>query len=64
MISVDRFSFSPRKSLLSPKKIYLSDNGFTLLSNNYSENLGKRLENLYAIYLFRNEKQFYYFQKK
>ncbi len=64
MISVDRFSFSPRKSLLSPKKIYLSDNGFTLLSNNYSDNLGKKLENLYAIHLFRNEKQFYYFQKK
>lgn len=62
-IVVDRFSFSPRKSILSPKKIYLSDNGFTMLATNYSENLGKRLENLYAIHLFRQEKTFYYFQK-
>jgi uncharacterized protein len=60
---VDRFSFSPRKSILSPKKIYVSDNGFTLLSTNYSENLGKKLENLFAIHLFRQEKKFYYFQK-
>lgn len=62
-IVADRFSFSPRKSILSPKKIYLSDNGFTMLATAYSENLGKRLENLYAIHLFRQEKTFYYFQK-
>lgn len=64
ILPVNRFSFSPRKSILSPKKIYLADNGFTLLSSNYSDNLGRRLENLFAVHLFRQEKEFFYFQKK
>ena len=63
VIGVSKFSFSPKKSILSPKKIYLSDNSFINLATNYSENRGKKLENLVAIHLYRQEKEFYYFQK-
>lgn len=63
IIPVSKFSFSPKKSILTPKKIYLIDNWFINLANNYSENLWKKLENLVAIELFRNQKDFYYFQK-
>lgn len=63
VIGVSKFSFSPKKSILSPKKIYLSDNSFINLATNYSENRGKKLENLIAIHLYKQEKKIYYFQK-
>lgn len=63
VIGVSKFSFSPKKSILSPKKVYLSDNGFINLASNYSENRGKKLENLIAIHLYRKESDFFYFEK-
>jgi len=61
-ILVDKFSFSPAKRNLNPKKVYLIDNGFIALADNFSENRGLVLENLVATHLLRQNKQFYYYK--
>ena len=49
MIAHDKFSYSPRQRIMNPKKIYLLDTDFSLLSMDFSENRGKLLENAVAI---------------
>lgn len=58
----DKFSYSPRQRLMNPKKIYLLDTGFSLLSTNFSENRGKLLENLVAIEMFRRRSECFYYK--
>lgn len=58
----ERYSTSPRRRLMSPKKLYLLDTGFTGLGNPTSENLGKLLENLVAIDLHRRGQEVFYFK--
>lgn len=61
LIVNDKFSFSPGKRIMNPKKIYLLDTGFSCLAAAFSENRGKTLENAVGIELLRrNEEQFYY----
>lgn len=56
-----KFDFSPRKRLMNPKKIYLMDNGFSLLGGAFTENRGRLLENAVAVELYRRrEKALYY----
>jgi uncharacterized protein len=62
IIAIEKFSFSPRKRLMNPKKIYLMDTGFDILGKPFSENRGKVLENVVAIELFRRGIEFYYFK--
>jgi predicted AAA+ superfamily ATPase len=61
-ILTEKFSFSPRKRLMNPKKVYLMDIGFASLGMSFSENLGKRLENVVAIEYFRRGETFYYYK--
>ena len=63
-ISCPKFSRSPKWEILNPSKIYLIDSGFTRMGNNYTENKGQILENIVAIELYRQEKQFFYFNDK
>jgi hypothetical protein len=49
----DKFSYSPRQRIMNPKKIYLLDTGFSMLSTDFSENRGKLLENAVAVEMFR-----------
>lgn len=58
----EKFSYSPTRRLMNPKKVYLLDLGFRHLSAEHSPNLGKALENAVAIELFRRREDFYYFQ--
>lgn len=58
----DKFSFSPRKRLMNPKKVYLFDNGFAFLGTAFSENRGKLLENSVAIELLRRQQEIFYFK--
>ena len=62
IIAIEKFSFSPRRRIMNPKKIYLIDTGFTLLGRPFSENMGRVLENVVAIELFRRGMEFYYFK--
>nr|MBI4156216.1 ATP-binding protein [Candidatus Woesearchaeota archaeon] len=60
-----RFDFSLRKSLNSPKKIYIIDTAFNqIVGFNFSPNTGKNLENVVLIELKRRKKDVYYFSEK
>ncbi len=59
-----KFSYSPRKRMMNPVKLYLMDTGFSALGINFSENKGKILENTVAIELFRREEQVFYYKEK
>lgn len=58
----EKFSYSPRQRIMNPKKIYLLDMGFSILSTSFSENRGKLLENVVAIELFRRRKECFYYK--
>lgn len=60
----DKFSFSPRRRVMNPKKVYLTDTGFAALGRPFAENRGRILENVVAIELFRRETELYYFKNK
>jgi predicted AAA+ superfamily ATPase len=55
-----KYSFSPRKRVMNPKKVYLLDPGFAMLSPGFSENRGKRLENVVAVELRRRGEECFY----
>ena len=60
-----KFDFSLRRSLNSPKKIYLIDTAFNQVTGfNFSKNMGKNLENVVFIELKRRKKDIYYFSEK
>ena len=59
-ISLKRFSLSIKEQEKSPRKIYLIDNSFhTALGFKVSENIGKLMENLVAIELFRRKSYYH-----
>ncbi len=60
----EKFSYSPKKRMMNPVKMYLMDTGFHLLGVNFSENKGKLLENIVAIELFRREEEVFYYKEK
>ncbi len=60
----EKFSFSPRRRIMNPKKIYLTDTGFAVLGHPFAENRGRILENVVAIELFRRDIEMYYFKNK
>ena len=62
LIPIEKFDYSPRKRLMNPKKIYLLDVGFSLLSTAFSENRGRQLENIVAIELFRRGEEVFYYK--
>ncbi len=64
VIACEKFSYSPRKRLMNPKKVYLLDVGFGCLATEFSENKGKVLENVVAIELFRRGEDVYYYHGK
>lgn len=63
---LDRFSFKVKVQIKTAKKIYLADNGFILAKSfQFSQNLGKLMENLVFVEILRrgyklNENVFYY----
>jgi|SRR3989344_4984698 len=62
---VNKFDYSINKQKVAPSKIYTYDNSFLkTVSFNFSENFGKRLENLVFIHLLRTQKNVYYHLNK
>ena len=62
---INKFDFSVKTQIQSPRKIYCVDNGFiTELGFRFSENKGRILENLVFIELKRSEREVYYFSEK
>lgn len=62
VIANEKFSYSPRKRIMNPKKVYVMDPGFLSLATEFSENRGKKLENVVAIELYRRRSEMYYFR--
>jgi len=64
VIANDKFSYLPRRRIMNPKKVYLTDTGFVALGRPFAENRGRLLENLVAIELFRRNMEIYYFKNR
>ncbi len=59
--TINRFDYSVKKQKVSSSKFYVLDNSFLkTVAFNFSENIGKRLENLVFIELMRRNKEVYY----
>ena len=62
---VPKFSYSLRKQLVNPRKVYAVDTGMiTVNSSSFSEDDGRKLENLVYLHLRRAHRELYYFSEK
>ena len=62
---VPKFSFSIRKQMINPRKVYAIDTGFiNANSSSFTEDKGRKFENLIFLHLRRQEKEIYYFEEK
>src|SRR3990167_513101 len=63
--SVEEFSYSARKRMMRPKKVYLIDNAFvTFLSIQFSPDKGKLLENMVLGHLKRQASEVFVYNEK
>ena len=63
--TINKFDYSIKKQKVSSSKFYVLDNSFLkTVAFNFSENAGKRLENLVFIELVRRGNEIYYHAKK
>jgi len=64
-LTINKFDYSIKKQKVSSSKLYVLDNSFLrTVAFNFSENAGKRLENLVFIELIRRGAEVYYHAKK
>jgi predicted AAA+ superfamily ATPase len=62
LFTVPKFSFSLKKQIYNPKKVYAVDTGLTnVLSASFSKDTGRQLENTIFIYLRKKYKDIFYF---
>lgn len=60
-----RFSYSPKSSMVNPKKVYAIDNGLINANTlSKSDDMGRLLENMVFLHLRRTGKQLFYFKEK
>lgn len=58
-----KFSFSLKKQILNPKKVYCADPGLrNVVSFKFTEDLGRIAENIVFLNLFRENKDLYYWR--
>lgn len=63
--TINKFSYSIKKQIQNPKKIYCIDVGLpSIIGFNFSQNQGALLENLVAIELKRKNQEIYYYKEK
>jgi len=61
LFSINKFDYSLKKQLANPKKIYCVDSGMAgIVSFQFSENFGRKLENLVFLHLRRTGADIYY----
>ena len=62
---VPKFSYSLRKQLINPRKVYAIDTGVVNAnSGSFTDDFGSVFENLVFLHLRRNYKEIYYFSEK
>lgn len=63
--TIDRFDYSIKKQKASSSKPYIADNSFfKTVAFNFSENKGRRMENLVFLHLLRRNREVYYHSEK
>jgi len=61
---VPRFSYSLKQQIRNPRKVYAIDLGLHAQNSvNFSDDLGRKLENLVYLHLRRNHSEIYYFSE-
>lgn len=61
---VSKFSYSPKKQLVNPRKVYAIDPGLaTVNSGSFSKDTGRKLENLVFLFLRQKYHQVFYFSE-
>ncbi len=62
---IPKFSYSARKQLVNPRKIYAADTGLiNANSGSFSDDFGRKFENMMFLHLRRSYKEIYYFAEK
>ena len=62
---VPKFSYSLRKQMVNPRKVYAIDTGMiTVNSGSFTDDDGRKLENLVYLHLRRKYREIYYFAEK
>jgi uncharacterized protein len=62
---VPKFSYSQRKQLINAKKVYSIDTGLVIAnSRSFSEDYGRRFENMVYLHFRRKYQEIYYFSDK
>lgn len=65
IFTIMKFDYSLKKMLVSPKKVYSIDNGFSIKnSSSFFDDRGRLLENLVFITLRKKHKEIFYFQEE
>jgi predicted AAA+ superfamily ATPase len=62
---IPKFSYSLRKQMINPRKVYAVDTGLVRAnSSSFTDDNGRKLENLVFLHLRRKNKEIYYFSEK
>jgi predicted AAA+ superfamily ATPase len=62
---IPKFSYSARKQLVNPRKIYAADTGMiNANSGSFTDDFGRKFENMIFLHLRRDFKEIYYFSEK
>ena len=62
---IPKFSYSSRKQLVNPRKVYAADTGMiNANSGSFSDDFGRKFENLIFLHLRRQFREIYYFAEK
>jgi hypothetical protein len=65
LFSLPKFSYSYKKQIANPKKVYCVDTGLASVNSlSFSNDLGRKLENLIFIHLRKTFKTVYYYSEK
>jgi predicted AAA+ superfamily ATPase len=65
IFSLPKFSYSIKKTIVNPRKVYCIDNGLVNVNSlSFSRDPGRKLENLVYLHLRRNHTELYYYSEK